>query len=204
MINPEFLMAALAVVLVPGTGAIYTITTGLSHNWKASIAAAVGCTLGIVPHILASILGLSAILNMSAQVFSVIKYAGAAYLIYLAWKMWKSAGSLDLNQKSTESKPIKIISKAIAINLLNPKLTIFFFAFLPLFLTRGTVSPTFEMVELSIAFMILTLIVFIIYGLLSSAISASIKNSPSIMKKVQRGFALVLAGFAVKLAFTEK
>lgn len=204
MISPEFLLASLAVVLVPGTGAIYTISTGLTLNWKASLAAAVGCTLGIVPHIAASILGLSAIMNMSAQIFSVIKFAGAAYLLYLAWKMWRSAGSLDLAQKSTETSVIKIIGKAIAINLLNPKLTIFFFAFLPLFLSNSAASPTLEMISLSVVFMLLTLVVFVIYGLLSSAISTSIKTSPGIMKKVQRGFAVVLAGFAVKLAFIEK
>ena len=204
MISPEFLLASLAVVLVPGTGAIYTISTGLTLNWKASIAAAIGCTLGIVPHIAASILGLSAIMNMSAQIFSVIKFAGAAYLLYLAWKMWRSAGSLDLAQKSAETSAFKIIGKAIAINLLNPKLTIFFFAFLPLFLSNNAVSPTLEMISLSVVFMLLTLVVFALYGLLSSAISTSIKTSPGIMKKVQRGFAVVLAGFAVKLAFTEK
>jgi threonine/homoserine/homoserine lactone efflux protein len=94
MIRPEFLLTSLVVVLIPGTGVVYTITTGLTLKWRASLAAAIGCTLGIVPHILASILGLSALLNMSAQVFSVLKLAGAAYLLYLAWNMWREAGAL--------------------------------------------------------------------------------------------------------------
>lgn len=204
MINPEFLLASLVVVLIPGTGAVYTISTGLSQSWRASVAAAIGCTLGIVPHIVASVLGLSAILNMSAQVFSVIKIVGAVYLFYLAWKMWREAGSMEMGGKTLESKPFKIIVKAIALNLLNPKLTIFFFAFLPLFISKNTVAPTFEMVKLSIVFMAITLVVFAIYGLLASAISSSIKNSPKIMKRIQRTFAVILAGFAVKLAFTEK
>src|SRR5687767_15525681 len=89
MLNPEFLLASLIVVLIPGTGVVYTITTGLTLKWRASLAAAIGCTLGIVPHILASILGLSALLNMSAQVFSLLKIAGAMYLLYLAWNMWR-------------------------------------------------------------------------------------------------------------------
>src|SRR5215217_1553000 len=127
MITPEFLFTPLGVVLIPGTGAIYTITTGLTLKWRASIAAAIGCTLGIVPHILASVLGLSAILNMSAQVFSVLKLAGAVYLLYLAWNMWREAGTLEINGKSRETSITQIIVKAIAINLLNPKLTIFFF-----------------------------------------------------------------------------
>src|SRR5919106_6801008 len=97
MINPEFLLTSLIVVLIPGTGVVYTITTGLTLHWRASLAAAIGCTLGIVPHILASILGLSALLNMSAQVFSVIKWAGAFYLLYLAWNMWHEAGTLEIH-----------------------------------------------------------------------------------------------------------
>jgi threonine/homoserine/homoserine lactone efflux protein len=204
MINPEFLLASLVVILIPGTGAVYTISTALSQNWRASIAAAIGCTLGIVPHIVASVLGLSAIMNMSAQVFSVIKIVGAVYLFYLAWKMWREAGSMEMGGKTFESMPFKIILKAIALNLLNPKLTIFFFAFLPLFISKSTVTPTFEMIKLSILFMVITLVVFAIYGLLASAISSSIKNSPKIMKWIQRTFAVILAGFAVKLAFTEK
>jgi threonine/homoserine/homoserine lactone efflux protein len=127
MFRPEFLLASLVVVLIPGTGVVYTITTGLTLKWRASLAAAIGCTLGIVPHILASILGLSAVMNLSAQVFSILKWAGALYLLYLAWNMWREVGTLELNKKSPETSFMKIIMKAIAINLLNPKLTIFFF-----------------------------------------------------------------------------
>jgi threonine/homoserine/homoserine lactone efflux protein len=204
MLNPEFLLASIIVVLVPGTGAVYTISTGLSQNWKASIAAAVGCTLGIIPHIIACILGLSAILNMSAQVFSVIKFAGAGYLLYLAWKMWKDAGKLNISSNSMETTPSKIILKAIGLNLLNPKLTIFFLSFLPLFISKNSISPMVEMVSLSFMFMFITLVIFLAYGLLASAISSSIKKSASLMKRTQRFFAIVLAGFAIKLVFTDK
>ena len=205
MIKPEFLLASLIVVLIPGTGVVYTITTGLTLKWRASLAAAIGCTLGIVPHILASILGLSALLNMSAQVFSVLKLAGAAYLLYLALNMWREAGTLELNKKSAETSAAKIITKAIAINLLNPKLTIFFLAFLPLFVSKSSASPVTEMVLLSIVFMSITLIVFALYGILASGISAYLtKSSSGSVKRIQQMFALILAGFAVKLAFSEK
>jgi threonine/homoserine/homoserine lactone efflux protein len=205
MIKPEFLLASLIVVLIPGTGVVYTITTGLTLKWRASLAAAIGCTLGIVPHIVASILGLSALLNMSAQVFSVLKLAGAAYLLYLAWNMWREAGTLELNKKSAEASAVKIITKAIAINLLNPKLTIFFFAFLPLFVSKKSSSPTAEMIILSIVFMSITLIIFALYGILASGISIYLTNSSSkAMKRIQQTFAVILAGFAVKLAFSEK
>jgi threonine/homoserine/homoserine lactone efflux protein len=204
MMNPEFLLASLIVVLIPGTGVVYTITTGLMLHWRASLAAAIGCTLGIVPHILASILGLSALLNMSAQVFSVLKWAGASYLLYLAWNMWREAGTLEINRKNTETSISKIILKAIAINLLNPKLTIFFFAFLPLFVSKDSSSPTLEMIVLSAVFMGITFIVFALYGILASGISAYLANSSKAVKRLQQGFAVILAGFAVQLGLSEK
>lgn len=204
MLKPEFLLASLIVVLIPGTGVVYTITTGLTLKWRASLAAALGCTLGIVPHILASILGLSALLNMSAQVFSVLKLAGALYLLYLAWNMWREAGALELDQKGTETNTVKIIIKAVAINLLNPKLTIFFLAFLPLFVSEGSASPTLEMIMLSVVFMGITLVVFALYGILASGASAYLMNSSKTVQRLQRAFAVVLAAFAVKLALSEK
>ena len=204
MIGPEFLLTSLVVVLIPGTGVVYTITTGLTLKWRASLAAAIGCTLGIVPHLLASILGLSALLNMSAQVFSILKLAGAGYLLYLAWNMWREAGTVDLKRQSAETSVVKIILKAIAINLLNPKLTIFFFAFLPLFVSKGSSSPTMEMILLSAVFMGLTLIVFAFYGILASGVSAYLVNSSKAVKRLQQAFAVILAGFAFRLALSEK
>lgn len=204
MFSPEFLLASLVVVLIPGTGVVYTITTGLTLHWRASLAAAIGCTLGIVPHILASILGLSAILNMSAQIFSVMKLTGALYLLYLAWNMWRETGRLEIDRKGTETSFAKIILKAIAINLLNPKLTIFFFAFLPLFVAEDSSSPTREMILLSVVFMGITLIVFALYGILASTVSIYLANSTNAVRRLQQVFALILAGFAVKLALSEK
>jgi threonine/homoserine/homoserine lactone efflux protein len=204
MINPEFLLTSLVVVLIPGTGAVYTINTGLMLKWRASLAAAIGCTLGIVPHILASILGLSALLNMSAQFFSVLKIAGSAYLLYLAWNMWREAGTLEINKKSTETSFAQIVIKAIVINLLNPKLTLFFFAFLPLFISKNSSSPTMEMAMLSAIFMGMTFIVFALYGILASVVSMYLTNSSKAVKRFQQTFALILAVFAVKLALSEK
>lgn len=204
MINSEFLLTSLVVVLIPGTGAVYTINTGLTLKWRASLAAAIGCTLGIVPHILASILGLSALLNMSAQAFSVLKIAGSAYLLYLAWNMWREAGTVEINKRNAETSAVQIAAKAIAINLLNPKLTIFFFAFLPLFVSKNSASPTLEIVSLSIVFMGMTLIIFALYGILASSVSAYLINSSKLVKRFQQAFAVILAAFAVKLALSEK
>jgi threonine/homoserine/homoserine lactone efflux protein len=204
MFKPEFLITSLIVVLIPGTGVVYTITTGITLKWRASLAAAIGCTLGIIPHILATVLGLSAVLNMSAEAFSVLKMIGSSYLLYLAWNMWRETGTLEINKKTTETSILQIIIKAIAINLLNPKLTIFFFAFLPLFVSKNSSSPVREMILLSVVFMAITLIVFTVYGILSSSISAYLMNSSKAIKRVQQAFAVILAGFAIQLAFSEK
>jgi threonine/homoserine/homoserine lactone efflux protein len=204
MFTPEFLLTSLIVVLIPGTGAVYTITTGITLQWRASLAAAIGCTLGILPHILASVLGLSALINMSAQAFSILKLAGSAYLLFLAWNMWREAGKLDLTRKNAETSFSQIILKAIAINLLNPKLTIFFLAFLPLFVSKNSTSPTLEMILLSMIFMGITLVVFALYGILASGISAYLIKSSQVVKRMQQAFAVILAGFAVQLAFSEK
>lgn len=204
MIKPEFFLTALVVVLIPGTGAVYTITTGLTRDWRASLAAAFGCTLGIVPHILASILGLSWLMNMSAEVFSLLKLVGAVYLLYLAWNMWRESGVLDFNKKHAETSPRQIIVRAIAINLLNPKLTIFFFAFLPLFVSKSADSPTLGMIVLSAVFMAMTFVVFALYGILASGVRSYFMNAPKAVKRLQQVFAVILAGFAVELALSEK
>lgn len=204
MINAEFLLTSLVIVLIPGTGVIYTVTTGLMLKWRASLAAAFGCTLGIIPHITASILGLSALMNMSAQVFSFLKLAGAIYLLYMAWGMWREAGTFEIKRGNTETDLKHIIIRGLIINVLNPKLTLFFFAFLPQFTSTNTSSPTLELIILSAIFMGMTFIVFAGYGILASGVRTYLLNSSKVVKRVQRAFALLLAGFAVQLAVSEK
>ena len=204
MINPEFLLTSLIVVLVPGTGVLYTISTGLAQRWRASIVAAIGCTLGILPHLTASILGLSAILHMSAQVFQVLKIMGALYLLYLAWGMWRDKGMLKIEQDEQKQNAMKIVLKGILINILNPKLTLFFFAFLPLFVAPDVSSPSQQMLGLGAIFMLLTLLIFVLYGILASGVSSYLLNSPKSIRRVQKSFALVFAFLAVRLAMSKR
>ena len=138
----EFLVTSLIVVLLPGPGSIYTVSTGLFRGWRASIAAATGCTAGIIPHLLASSLGLSTLIHMSCLAFQFIKYLGAAYLLYLAWSMWRETGSLQFSQTDQKNRSmINLAGRAVLINLLNPKLSLFFLAFLPLFVEPSSASP---------------------------------------------------------------
>ncbi len=204
MFSTEFLITSLVVVLIPGTGVIYTVSTGLFLGWRASIAAAFGCTAGITPHLSASILGLSAILHMSAIAFQIVKYAGAVYLLYLAWSMWRETGALKFSSPSSKTGLWKIAMKGFLINILNPKLSIFFLAFLPLFVSPDKVSPIFEMLVLGITFMFMTLIIFILYGVSANGVRRYVVSSPRLVVWLQRSFAVTFAVLGVKLALTEQ
>ena len=204
MLSTEFLVTSLVVVLVPGTGVIYTVSTGLFRGWRASIAAALGCTAGIIPHLLASIFGLSAILHVSAVAFQTVKLAGAAYLIYLAWSMWRDSGVLRFDARTTRNGTGRIIVRGILINILNPKLSIFFLAFLPLFINPGNAAPMLQMFWLSGVFMAMTLVIFVLYGLCANGVRIWVVNSPQRILRLQRSFALIFAVLGVKLALTEQ
>lgn len=204
MFNAEFLITSLVVVLIPGTGVIYTVSTGLFLGWRASIAAAFGCTGGIIPHLSASILGLSAILHVSAVAFQILKYAGAVYLLYLAWSMWRDTGALRFNAHSPKNSLRQIAARGFLINILNPKLSIFFLAFLPLFVSPNASSPMFEMFILSIVFMVMTFIIFILYGISANGVRKHVINSPRIVVWLRRSFAATFAALGVKLAVTDQ
>jgi len=204
MLSTEFLLTSLVVVLIPGTGVIYTISNGLFLGWRASIAAAAGCTAGIIPHLSASILGLSAILHMSAVAFQAVKFAGAGYLLYLAWGMWRETGSLKFNSASSAGTMWKIASKGFLINILNPKLSIFFLAFLPLFISPAAASPTMQMSILGSVFMAMTLLIFIVYGISANGVRRYFLASPKLIVWLQRSFAVTFAALGLKLAITDR
>lgn len=204
MISTEFMITSLVVILIPGTGVIYTISNGLFLGWKASVAAAFGCTAGIIPHLTACILGLSVILHMSALAFQAIKFAGVVYLLYLAWSMWRETGSIKFNTPSTKSGLWRIATRGFLINILNPKLSIFFLAFLPLFVSPEEKSPIFQLFALSIIFMGLTLFIFILYGLSANGVRRYVTNSPRLIVWMQRAFAAIFAALAARLAMTEQ
>jgi threonine/homoserine/homoserine lactone efflux protein len=203
MFSTEFLLTSLVVVLIPGTGVIYTVSNGLFLGWRASIAAAVGCTAGILPHLTASILGLAAILHMSALAFQALKYAGVVYLLYLAWGMWRETGALQFDAPATRKGVRQIITRGFLINILNPKLSIFFLAFLPLFVSPRATSPTLQLMLLSAVFMAMTLVIFILYGLLADAVRRYVVDSPQVVTWMQRSFATIFAVLGIKLALTE-
>jgi threonine/homoserine/homoserine lactone efflux protein len=199
-----FLLTTLVVVATPGTGAVYSITAGLSRGAKAGLIAAFGCTLGVIPHMVAAITGLAAILNASAVAFQTLKWLGVAYLLYLAWQTFRDKSAIQIDDAVSPVSFWRVIRTAVLINLLNPKLTIFFFAFLPQFVPAGEPDGMWHMVGLSLVFMALTLIVFAIYGTFAATMRAQVISRPKVMTWLRRSFAGAYVLLAGRLALENR
>ena len=204
MLSLNFLVTCLIVVLIPGTGVIFTVSTGLTAGKRASLFAALGCTLGILPHLLASVLGLSALLHTSALAFEALKYAGVAYLLYLAYATWRDRSAFAVNDAPTRATAHGLMIRGFLLNILNPKLTIFFLAFLPQFVTPDSTAPALQMLVLSGVFMAMTLAVFVIYGLLANGFRRAVIESPRVQNWLRRSFAAAFAGLGLNLAFAQR
>jgi threonine/homoserine/homoserine lactone efflux protein len=205
--TPEFLLTSLIVVLMPGTGVIYTLSAGLFQGRLASVAAAFGCTLGIVPHMAASMLGLAALLHASALAFQAVKLAGVAYLLYLAWQMWRVADPPPVAEPVAAGAPAglaRVAVRGILINILNPKLSIFFLAFLPQFTPADAADPLWAMAGHSAVFMAMTFVVFVLYGSFAALARERVIASPRVMRWLRRAFAGLFAALGARLAFMER
>jgi threonine/homoserine/homoserine lactone efflux protein len=200
----EFFITSLIVILIPGTGVLYTIAVGLGRGFRASIVAALGCTAGIIPHMLASIVGLAAVLHASAVAFQTLKWFGVAYLFYMAWGMLKAGGAMDVEPQTDNRSDLRIIRDAVAINSLNPKLSIFFLAFLPQFVPANAQHGTALMTGLAIAFMAMTFAVFVLYGACASIARDYVISRPRVVAVVKRSFAATFGLLGLRLALAER
>lgn len=194
-----FLLTSLIVVVTPGTGVLYVMAAGISRGFRASVIASVGCTLGIVPHMLAAITGLAALLNASTVAFQVLKYLGVAYLLFMAWSTLRDKDALAVEEDTEPRTARKVIVRGILINVLNPKLTIFFFAFLPQFVSSAESDSLLHLVELSAIFMLLTFVVFIGYGRFAASIRNHVISRPRVLTLMRRFFAGAFAALGVSL-----
>jgi threonine/homoserine/homoserine lactone efflux protein len=200
----EFLITSLIVVASPGTGVLYTLAAGLSRGSRASVVAAFGCTLGIVPHMAAAIMGLAALLHTSAVAFEIFKYAGVAYLLYMAWNTLRERGALKVERELDARSAAQVTVTAILINILNPKLSIFFLAFLPQFVSTAEANPLMRMLELSAVFMLMTFVVFVGYGLFAAAIRDHVISRPRVVTWMRRTFAGAFIALGAQLAVSER
>jgi threonine/homoserine/homoserine lactone efflux protein len=204
----SFLLTSLIVVASPGTGVLYTLAVALTQGSRASVSAAFGCTLGIVPHICAAMLGLAAVLHTSALAFAALKWCGVAYLLYMAWQALRERGALAVDVPEANSVAARssraVIATGFLINILNPKLSIFFLAFLPQFIATDESHPVVRMLELSGAFMAMTFAVFVVYGLCAASVRDRVITRPKTMTWLRRSFAAGFAALGARLAFAER
>jgi threonine/homoserine/homoserine lactone efflux protein len=200
----EFFITSLIVVVVPGTGVIYTLATGLSRGRRASVAAAFGCTLGILPHMIAAVVGVAALLHTSAVIFQSVKLAGAAYLLFMAWQVLRQRGALRVDNEMRARSAAKTAMHGILINILNPKLSMFFLAFLPQFISGTDPHPLASMLELSAVFMLMTFAVFVVYGVAAAAMRDHVISRPKIMTGMRLAFAGAFGALGIKLALAQR
>lgn len=202
--SPEFLITSLVIVITPGIGVLYTMAAGLSRGARAGVVAAFACTLGIVPHMVAAMTGLAALLYASSIAFESLKVLGVLYLLYLAWKSLRDQGSLSVETSTAGRSTRDVLVEGIVINILNPKLTLFFFAFLPQFISPTDPNGLLRMAELSGIFMLLTLVVFIGYGIFAAAIRRHVISRPRILVWMRRTFAAAFVALGARLALAER
>jgi threonine/homoserine/homoserine lactone efflux protein len=200
----SFLLTSLIVIASPGTGVLYTLAAALTGGSRASIAAAFGCTLGIVPHMTAAMLGLAAVLHTSALAFAALKWCGVAYLLYMSWQALRETGALAVEGRIEERSSWRVIVTGFLINILNPKLSIFFLAFLPQFIAADEAHALARMLELSGAFMVMTFAVFVVYGRFAASVRERVISRPRVMAWLRRSFAAGFAALGAKLAFAER
>lgn len=194
-----FVVTSLIIVITPGTGALYTIATGLTRGARAGVVAALAGTLATFPHLLAAITGLAAVLYASGVAFAVLKYAGVAYLLFLAWSTWHDTGALSVDTRATGGSILRILATGVTLNLLNPKLTLFFFAFLPQFVPAGDAGVR-AMLGLSAVFMAMTFVVFVVYGVGAAAVRDHVLRRPRVLDVLRKTFAATFVALGARLA----
>jgi threonine/homoserine/homoserine lactone efflux protein len=199
-----FFITTLIIVASPGTGVLYTLAAGLTRGSRASVLAAFACTLGIIPHMAAAITGLAALLHTSALAFQILKYLGVAYLLYMAWVTLKEQGALSVETDRAPRSALQVIVSGILINILNPKFSIFFFAFLPQFVSADEPQALLRMLELSAVFMAMTFVVFVGYGLFAAAVRKHVISRPRVLTWMRRTFAAAFVALGAKLAVAER
>jgi threonine/homoserine/homoserine lactone efflux protein len=200
----SFLLTSLIVIVSPGTGVLYTLAVALTRGSRASVAAAFGCTLGILPHMLAAMLGLAAVLHTSAVAFSALKWCGVSYLLYMAWQTLRERGALAVDARIDEKNRRRVVVTGFLINILNPKLSIFFLAFLPQFIAADEMHPLARMLELSAIFMLMTWVVFVLYGLFAAGVRDRVVSRPNVMTWLRRAFAGGFALLGARLALADR
>ncbi|AXH15057.1 threonine transporter RhtB [Malaciobacter mytili LMG 24559] len=200
-----FIATSFILCLVPGPDNIYVLTQGMTKSKKAAFVTTLGLTSGITIHTTAAAFGISVIFQTSEIAFNLVKFAGAAYLLYIAYQAFKYRNvPLDLSIQNSSNELKKLYIKGFIMNVLNPKVSIFFLAFLPQFVTPSNGNIPMQMITLGVIFMTLTIITFSLIGVTGNILSKKLLEKPSIVKYMNILTSFVLGGLAVKLALSSK
>jgi threonine/homoserine/homoserine lactone efflux protein len=203
-VSIEFLITSLIVVASPGTGVLYTLGTGLSRGSRASVVAAFGCTLGIVPHMAAAILGLGGDPAYQCASVSDIQVSRRRLFAIHGLECASGARCTPGGTHVDARSALQVTVTAILINILNPKLSIFFLAFLPQFVDASEPHPVSQMLLLSAVFMLMTFVVFVGYGLFAASIRTHVISRPRVLTWMRRTFAGAFIALGARLAFAER
>jgi threonine/homoserine/homoserine lactone efflux protein len=203
-VSAAFLLTSLIIVAMPGTGALITLSAGVSRGARAGVVAAFGCTLGIVPHLIAAVTGTAALLRASGVAFDALRIVGVAYLLFMAIATWRDTSELIVHNNEPARSAARVIGSAMLANLLNPKLTVFFFAFLPQFVPPHAPHELERLLLLSGVFMAMTFAVFVLYGVSAAAVRSHVIGRPKVVQRMRRLFAASFLGLGIKLAATSR
>ncbi|WP_122893766.1 LysE family translocator [Arcobacter peruensis] len=200
-----FIAASFLLCLAPGPDNIYVLTQGMTKSKKAAIITTFGLCTGLIIHTSAAALGISVIFQTSQMAFNIVKYAGAAYLLYIAYQAFKYRNEpLDLSVQNSSSELKKLFFKGFIMNILNPKVSIFFLAFLPQFVNTQAGNVPIQMITLGIIFMIMTVIVFSSIGIAANLLSSKLQKNPSIVKVMNILTSTILVALGIKLALSSR
>ena len=199
-----FIAASWALIIAPGPDMLYVITRGMAHGRRAGILSAIGVICGILVHTTAAAFGLTLIFQTSAYAFLVVKYLGAIYLIYLGIKAWRDKNVFRFQPSSSPVSFHRLFWQGVLSNVLNPKIAIFFLAFLPQFVDKTASQVTLQLIVLGLTFAILGLGFLLVVGYSSGAIGSWITRRPGYTQFLGRLSGGILIGLGVRLALTER
>jgi threonine/homoserine/homoserine lactone efflux protein len=199
-----FVGVSWALIIAPGPDMLYVITRGVTQGRRAGMLSAVGVICGILVHTTAAAFGLTLILHTSAFAFSLIKYLGAIYLIALGVKAWRDKSTFRLQSSRVSVSFHKVFWQGVLSNVLNPKVAIFFLAFLPQFVDKASNQMTFQMVILGLTFACFGLCFLLMIGYSSGTIGSWLTGRPRYAQFLQRFAGGILIGLGVRLALTER
>ena len=178
VITPIFLLASAAVTISPGPDILYVLARGISAGRRSALVAAAGFASGLSVHTTMAVVGLSALLTASAVAFTIVKFAGGAYLLYLGIKAFRSGGLVSVPESGAMLPGRRIFAQAFLMNMLNPKVAMFFLAFLPQFTRPQQGNLSMQLLLLGVSFALVALVIFSIVGIFSSYIGGWLRSKP--------------------------